>query len=89
MRAGGGIVTIEFKGGLAAAKRFCERVKVFSLAESLGGVESLVNHPAIMTHASIPQEVRESRGITDGLVRLSIGIEDVQDLIEDLEQSMA
>jgi len=88
MCGGGGIVTIVFAEGFAAAKRFCERVKVFSLAESLGGVESLVNHPAIMTHASIPREVRESRGITDGLVRLSVGIEDVRDLIEDIEQGL-
>jgi cystathionine beta-lyase/cystathionine gamma-synthase len=71
-----------------AAIRFCESVKVFQLAESLGGVESLVNHPAIMTHASIPKEIRESRGITDGLVRISVGIEDVQDLIADLDQAL-
>ncbi|MCB9850242.1 MAG: cystathionine gamma-synthase [Phycisphaerales bacterium] len=88
MSGGGGIVTMEFKNGFAAAKSFCERVKVFSLAESLGGVESLVNHPAIMTHASIPKEIREARGVTDGLVRLSVGIEDTQDLIEDLEQAL-
>lgn len=88
MRGGGGIVTIVFNGGFAAAKKFCERVKVFSLAESLGGVESLVNHPAIMTHASIPREIREERGITDGLVRLSVGIEDVADLIEDIDQAL-
>ena len=88
MSGGGGIVTVVFRGGFDAAKRFCERVKVFSLAESLGGVESLVNHPAIMTHASIPREVREARGVTDGLVRLSVGIEDVPDLIEDLDQAL-
>jgi len=88
MHGGGGIVTIVFDGGFEAAKRFCERVKVFSLAESLGGVESLVNHPAIMTHASIPREIREARGITDGLVRLSVGVEAIEDLIEDIEQAM-
>lgn len=88
MSGGGGIITIVCKDGFEGAKRFCERVKVFSLAESLGGVESLVNHPAIMTHASIPREVREARGITDGLVRLSVGIEDVDDLWEDLAQAL-
>jgi cystathionine beta-lyase/cystathionine gamma-synthase len=88
MSGGGGIVTIVFKGGLEAAKRFCERTKIFSLAESLGGVESLVNHPAIMTHGSIPREIREARGVTDGLVRLSVGIEAVEDLIEDIEQAL-
>jgi cystathionine beta-lyase/cystathionine gamma-synthase len=72
-----------------AALRFCENVRVFSLAESLGGVESLVNHPAIMTHASIPKEIREARGVTDGLVRLSVGIEDVDDLIADVDQALA
>ncbi|MEK6799705.1 MAG: PLP-dependent transferase [Planctomycetota bacterium] len=89
MCGGGGIVTIVFKGGRDAALRFCESVKVFSLAESLGGVESLVNHPAIMTHASIPKEIREARGVTDGLVRLSVGIEDVDDLAADLDQAIA
>jgi len=73
----------------AAAIRFCESVRGFSLAESLGGVESLVNHPAIMTHASIPKEIREARGVTDGLVRLSVGIEDIADLIADVDQALA
>lgn len=72
----------------AAAIRFCEGVKVFALAESLGGVESLVCHPAIMTHASIPKEIRDARGVTDGLVRLSVGIEDVEDLLADLDQAL-
>lgn len=85
----GGMVTMVIKGGRDGAYRFCERTKLFSLAESLGGVESLVNHPAVMTHASIPRQVRESRGITDGLVRLSVGIEDADDLIADLEQALA
>jgi len=93
MCGGGGIVTIVFKGNAdssrAAAIRFCENVKVFSLAESLGGVESLCNHPAIMTHASIPREIREARGVTDGLLRLSVGIEDIEDLIADVDQALA
>ncbi len=94
MCGGGGMVTIVFKSrdgrsDRDAALRYCESVKVFSLAESLGGVESLVNHPAIMTHASIPREIREARGVTDGLVRLSVGIEDVEDLIADLDQALA
>jgi cystathionine beta-lyase/cystathionine gamma-synthase len=87
MCAGGGMVTIVFRDG-AAAIRFCENVKVFSLAESLGGVESLACHPAIMTHASIPREIREARGVTDGLVRLSVGIEEVDDLLADLDQAL-
>jgi cystathionine beta-lyase/cystathionine gamma-synthase len=89
MCGGGGIVTIVFKGERAAALRFCENLKVFALAESLGGVESLCNHPAIMTHASIPKEIREARGITDGLVRLSVGIEDIEDLKADVDHALA
>lgn len=84
----GGIITIVIKGDLAAARRFCERLQIFTLAESLGGVESLCNHPAIMTHASIPKDVRESRGITDTLVRLSVGVEDLADLQADLAQAL-
>ena len=80
----GGIITFFIKGGLEAARDFLERVKVFSLAESLGGVESLIEHPAIMTHASVPKKIREKTGITDDLIRLSVGIENVEDLIEDL-----
>lgn len=76
----GGIVSVRLKGGFDAARRFCERSGLFTLAESLGGVESLVNHPAVMTHASIPPERRAALGITDSLVRLSVGIEDVEDL---------
>lgn len=83
-----GIVTIFIKGGLNETKRFMERTRLFYLAESLGGVESLANHPAIMTHASIPQRAREARGVTDNLVRLSVGVEDVDDLIADLEQAL-
>jgi cystathionine gamma-lyase len=85
MRAGGGMITMIMKGGLDASRKFLETVRVFSLAESLGGVESLIEHPAIMTHASIPKEVREKTGIVDGLIRLSVGIEDLVDLRADLE----
>lgn len=88
MRGGGGMVTMTVKGGLTRCTRFVQSLRLFSLAESLGGVESLVNHPARMTHGSIPQADREARGITDGLVRLSIGIEDVDDLIADLTQAL-
>lgn len=88
MHGFGGIVSIVLKGGFEAAKRFCERTELFTLAESLGGVESLVNHPAVMTHASVPVERRERLGISDALVRLSVGGEDVQDLRMDLEQAL-
>ena len=89
MAAGGsGIVTFFLKGALTEARRFLERLEVFTLAESLGGVESLVDHPAIMTHASVPPEARAKLGISDSLVRLSIGIEDVPDLIVDLETAL-
>ncbi|HEX4387453.1 MAG TPA: PLP-dependent aspartate aminotransferase family protein [Steroidobacteraceae bacterium] len=85
----GGIVTAVLRGGLAAARRALERCELFSLAESLGGVESLIEHPAIMTHASVPPELRASLGIGDGLVRLSVGVEDVADLIEELRGALA
>ena len=88
MSAFGGIVTFAVKGGLAATKRVLERTELFTLAESLGGVESLIEHPAIMTHASIPSEQRARIGISDSLVRLSVGVEDVNDLIADLEQAL-
>ena len=84
MKGYGGMVTAILKGGLDSAKGFLENTKIFSLAESLGGVESLIEHPAIMTHASVPKEKREELGIKDGLVRLSVGIEDLEDLKEDL-----
>ena len=84
----GGMVTAVMKGTLVDAKRFLERCQIFALAESLGGVESLIEHPAIMTHASIPAEKRAALGIGDGLVRLSVGIEDEADLIADLEQAL-
>lgn len=85
----GGIVTVEVEGGLAGAKRFFSGLEVFSLAESLGGVESLACHPATMTHASIPEAERLRRGITPGLVRLSVGIEDAEDLLVDLARALA
>ncbi len=84
----GGMVTVLLDGDLDRTKRVLERVQVFTLAESLGGVESLVNHPAIMTHASVPKEVREAGGVTDNLIRLSVGVEDVADLIADLDQAL-
>jgi cystathionine beta-lyase/cystathionine gamma-synthase len=84
MRNFGGMISIRLKGGAEAAKKFMAKTKLFSLAESLGGVESLVCHPATMTHASIPIEVRAARGVDDGLIRLSVGIEDVEDLRADL-----
>jgi len=85
----GGMVTVILKGGLAEARRFLERVEIFALAESLGGVESLIEHPAIMTHASIPADIRASLGVSDSLVRLSVGIEAAEDLIADLDQALA
>ncbi|MSU79399.1 MAG: cystathionine gamma-synthase [Gemmataceae bacterium] len=88
MRNFGGMISISIKGGKDAALKFLTRTKLFSLAESLGGVESLVCHPATMTHASIPLDIRLARGIDDGLVRLSVGIEDVADLREDLERAL-
>ena len=84
----GAIITLEV-GDLAAGKRFCEALRLFTLAESLGGVESLVSHPASMTHASVPREQREATGFTDGLVRLSVGCEDVADLQADLVRGLA
>ena len=89
MHGFGGIVTIELKGGLKAAKRMLERCRIFSLAESLGGVESLIEHPAIMTHASVPPAIRKRLGISDGLVRLSVGVEELADLQEDLRRALA
>ena len=87
--AGGGMITIFLKGGIAESRRFLESVHIFALAESLGGVESLIEHPAIMTHASVPPEQRLQLGISDSLVRLSVGIEHTDDLLKDLEQALA
>src|SRR5690606_23178255 len=84
----GGMVSIRIKGGFEAAKRFCERTQLFTLAESLGGVESLINHPAVMTHASVPVENRTRLGIGDDLVRLSVGVESVDDLVRDLMHAL-
>lgn len=84
----GGMVSAVLRDGYEAARRFMSRTRLFACAESLGGVESLVNHPATMTHASVPQEVRERIGVVDGLVRLSVGLEDVEDLLEDLRRAL-
>ncbi|MBE0415983.1 MAG: cystathionine gamma-synthase [Dehalococcoidia bacterium] len=84
----GGIVSFEMEGGIEATSSFLRNLKVFSLAESLGGLDSLVEHPATMSHASMPEDVRRSVGITDSLIRLSVGLENIDDLIEDLEQAL-
>jgi cystathionine gamma-lyase len=83
----GGIISVELKTDLAGSRRFLERCEIFALAESLGGVESLIEHPAIMTHATIPPQQRAILGITDSLIRLSVGIEDVEDLRQDLSNA--
>jgi cystathionine gamma-lyase len=84
----GGMITFFVKGGLTESRRFLKKLKVFALAESLGGVESLVDHPGIMTHASVSKKEREALGITDNLIRLSVGIEDIEDLLADLKQAL-
>jgi cystathionine beta-lyase/cystathionine gamma-synthase len=89
MRAFGGMISVVLKGDLAFAKKFLERCELFALAESLGGVESLIEHPALMTHGSVPEAVRASLGIGDSLVRLSVGIEEADDLIADLDTALA
>ena len=83
----GGMISIEL-GSLERARTMVESTRLFSFAESLGGVESLVGHPATMTHATVPREMREAMGLTDGLVRLSVGIEETEDLIADLDQAI-
>jgi cystathionine gamma-lyase len=83
----GGMLSFEIKGGLEETKRFLENLKVFALAESLGGVESLIEHPTLMTHASVPKEIREQVGLTDSLIRVSVGIEHIDDLIADFERA--
>lgn len=85
----GGMVSVELEGGLPAARRFLKRLRVFTLAESLGGVESLIDHPASMTHASVPKAEREAHGVTDGLLRLSCGIEDPADLADDVRGALS
>src|SRR5262249_28119489 len=89
MRDFGGLISFKVKGGKEAALRVLTRARLFSLAESLGGVESLIGHPATMTHARVPDDIRQARGVDDGLIRLSVGIEDVNDLQADLEQALA
>jgi len=89
MHGFGGMISMVLDRDLAGTLRMLERTELFTLAESLGGVESLIEHPAIMTHASIPPHVREELGIGDGMIRLSVGVEDVDDLIADLEQALA
>ena len=89
MRGFGGMVTIVLETDLEGTRRFLENTHLFALAESLGGVESLINHPALMTHASVPKEQREALGVTDSLVRLSVGVEDLRDLVDDLEFAFA
>jgi len=89
MRGFGGMLSFVVKGGLPAAKAFLEALEIFACAESLGGVESLAEHPAIMTHASVPRETREKLGIADGFVRLSVGIEGIDDVLADLERGFA
>ncbi|MGO4776421.1 PLP-dependent transferase, partial [Lysobacter sp. 2RAB21] len=89
MHGFGGMVSIYVKGGMDGARRMMERCELFTIAESLGGVESLVNHPAVMTHASIPPDRRAALGITDNLVRLSVGVEDLADLRAELEHALA
>jgi cystathionine beta-lyase/cystathionine gamma-synthase len=88
MRGFGGMVSFDV-GTFAAARDVCNRVKLMSLAESLGGVETLISHPAVMTHASVPADRRAAIGITDGMIRISVGIEDLDDLKEDLDQALA
>ena len=88
MRGMSGMITVYLDSDLSGSRRFLENLKVFTLAESLGGVESLIEHPAIMTHASVPPEVRQSLGIHDTLIRISVGIEDIDDLLEDLDRAL-
>jgi cystathionine gamma-lyase len=85
----GGIVSFYLDGDREAARRLCTHTQLFRCAESLGGVESLIEHPGIMTHASIPEDVRRAKGLTDDLIRLSVGIEDAEDLVADLDQALS
>ena len=89
MHGFGGMISLDLATDLAGARRFLEQVQIFALAESLGGVESLIEHPAIMTHATIPEQTRAQLGIGDALVRLSVGVEDLDDLRADLAQALA
>ena len=83
-----GMISMELKGGIAAGKKLMNEVRLCSLAESLGSVETMITHPATMTHADVPKDEREARGLTDGLVRLSVGIESVDDIIDDLKKAL-
>ena len=85
----GGMISVVVRGGLEGAAKLLENTRIFCLAESLGGVESLIEHPAIMTHAAVPEAHRAALGIDDGLVRLSVGIEDINDLLADLDQALS
>ncbi len=87
MRGYGGMISFQLKGGFKQCERLLKKLKIFTVAESLGGVESLIEHPASMTHASVPRETRLKRGVTDNLIRISVGIEDASDLVQDLEQA--
>ena len=87
MRGFGGMITFFIKGGLDESRRFLASMKIMTLAESLGGVESLIECPAVMTHFSVPPEIRRELGISDNLIRLSVGLEDVEDLLHDLQQA--
>jgi cystathionine beta-lyase/cystathionine gamma-synthase len=89
MKAYSGMISLELKGGIPAGRDLMNNVKLCALAESLGAVETMITHPATMTHAGVPKEEREARGLTDGLVRISVGIEDVEDIIADLDQALA
>ena len=86
MRANGGMLSFQLKGGFNHCRKFLDNLRVFTVAESLGGVESLIEHPESMTHASVPKERRLKLGISDNLIRVSVGIEDVEDLVQDLER---
>ena len=88
MNGFGGMIRVVLRGGIESAKTLLENTNIFSIAESLGGVESLIEHPAIMTHASVPENIRNEIGIVDGLVRLSVGIETIGDLISDIEGAL-
>ena len=89
MKGPGGMISVELEGGEAESRRFLSALSVFTLAESLGGVESLAEHPALMTHASVPADVRRSLGIGDALVRLSVGLEHIEDLWLDLQTGLS
>jgi len=88
MKGFGGMISCEIEDGIEAVTRFFNKLKIFAMAESLGGAASLAEHPASMSHASMPEEFRQKIGITDGLIRLSIGLENIEDLIQDLDQAL-